>query len=107
MSTKVYGASDDLIEIEGDVRGESSPAYSSGDDEEPALLIFSDGTILSVVYGKPTNGGIWAVNLVRQGALFERIDVCTDEDADHYSDVAHFAGGLKWAYCAQKWELVK
>ena len=68
MSTKVYGCSDDLIEVEGDVCGETSPAYSSGDDEKPALLIFSDGTILSVVYGKPTNGAIWSVNLVRQGA---------------------------------------
>ena len=107
MSTKIYGCSDDLIEFDGDVRGESSPAYSSGDDEKPALLIFSDGTILAVVYGKPTNSGIWAVNLVRRGSLFERIDVCTDDEANPYSDVAYFFDGLKWAYCAQEWELVK
>lgn len=48
MSTKIYGASDDLIEFEGDVR----------------------------------------------------IDQCVDEDADMYSDVAHFKDGLKWAYAA-------
>ena len=38
--------------------------------------------------------------LYRQGELFQRIDACLDEDADPYSDVAHFADGLKWAYAA-------
>jgi len=41
------------------------------------------------------------------GDLFQRIDACSDENADPYSDVAHFADGLKWAYAATEWERVK
>jgi len=38
---KVYGASDDLIEIKGDIREEFSRYDSEGD-----YLAFSDGTVL-------------------------------------------------------------
>ena len=105
MSTKVYGASDDLIAFEGDVFGEVGH-YSGNDDAEPVMVIFSDGTLLSVAYGK-NDLAIWDVKLVRQGDLFQRIETCSDEDADPYSDVAHFADGLKWAYAATEWERVK
>ena len=42
--TKIYGASDDLIEIEGDYMGEQAVNNSS----KKTYLIASDGTILSV-----------------------------------------------------------
>ena len=32
---------------------------------------------------------------------------CLDEDANPYSDVAIFNDGLKWAYSANEWQLVK
>ncbi len=104
MSTEIYGISDDLIEFEGDVRGEVGH-YS--DDEKGALIICSDMTLLEVKYGKDGKA-IWSVRLVEKGSLFERIDQCMDEDADMYSDVAHFKDGLKWAYAAKgDWERVK
>jgi hypothetical protein len=103
MATKVYGASDDLIEVDGDVTGEVG--YSN--DKEAALLVFDDGTQLAVQYGKPGGQGIWHLVCLRAGALFDRIDVCTDEDGDIYSDVAHFKDGLKSAIAATKWERVR
>lgn len=105
MPTKVYGTSDDLIEVEGDVRGEVG-CYGTDDREHGVLLFFNDGTILEAKYGK---GGraIWAVNLMAKGELFDHIDPGVSEDADPYSDVAIFKDGLKSAYAATEWEVVK
>lgn len=98
MTTKVYGASDDLIEFEGDVTGEADH-YS---DTDEALAICSDGTVLSLRYGKG-GAGIWAITLVRKGHCFACIDLCDDEDAAVYSDMAYFREGLEWAYVARDW----
>lgn len=97
--TRVYGASDDLVEVEGAVTGEVG-CYGAG-----VLLVFSDGTLIRVKYGKPC-GGVWALDLVHRGELLEDIVVCTDEDSVMHSDVAHFRPGLKWAYAAKDWERV-
>ena len=99
MATEIYGASDDLIEFDGDVHGE----VPGGDD--PTLLMCSDGTFLTIKYGKE-HLAIWSITLLREGSLFERIDLCLDGDADRYSDTAHFADGLEWAYSASKWKVV-
>lgn len=105
MSTRVYGASDDLIEFDGDVSGEVD--YYSGDcEDEGCLLVFSDGTLLAAAYGKPGHGAVWGLRLVQRGTLFDRIDECFDEDAKPYSDVAHFRDGLKFAFAAKSWERV-
>lgn len=104
MSTKVYGCSDDLIEIEGDVRGEVG-FYGSDDREYGVLLLFSDGTILEVKYGKG-KAGIWGIMLMNKGTLFEHINPCNDENANPYSDVAYFKDGLKWGYAATEWEKI-
>ena len=104
MATEIYGASDDLIEFEGDVRGEVGCYGTDMDDDKPHVIC-SDGTILRVYYGKDDKA-IWAVELVERGSLFDRIDLCTDEDADPYSDVAHFRDGLKWAKFAKTLESV-
>lgn len=100
--TIVYGCSDDLVEIDGAVRGECG-CYGTDDRDKGVLVILSDGTILEVKYGKG-DSGIWAVTLLQKGSLFVSIDQCTDEDATPYSDVAHFEPGIKWAYFATGWE---
>ena len=104
MGTKIYGESDDLIEARGDVRGEVG-CYGTDDREHGVLLMFSDGTLLEVKYGK-ADMGIWGVTLIKAGELFEKIDQCNDEDADPYSDIAYFKDGLKWAYAAKDWQKV-
>ncbi len=55
----VYGVSDDLIEVEGDLRYEF--AYL---EPHPNHLVFSDGTVLRVVYG---DDGCWEIRVVAQG----------------------------------------
>ena len=95
--TRVYGASDDLIEFEGDVYGEVNHL-----SDKAVKVTMSDGTELLVVYGKPEHGGVWWVRLKKAGALFDRIDECFDENADPYSDVAHFKDGLTGARCKGK-----
>jgi hypothetical protein len=113
MTTRIYGASDDLIEFDGDVRGEVGayglcPPRYGNDEDKSGLVMCSDGTVLSVAYGDFAHRGIWKLTVLQKGSLLERVDVCDDEAADPYSDVAHFADGLKWAYVAKgKWERVE
>lgn len=106
MTTRVYGHSDDLIEFEGDVRGEVGCYGADDDDSRGVLCVFSDGTVLSVKYGKG-GAGVWSIAVIRKGELFDRIDQCVDEDADPYSDQAFFKDGLTWAKAAKEWEKVR
>ena len=103
--TKVYGASDDLIEFEGDVYGEVN-AYGTDDEDQGVLLIFSDGTILEAKYGK-MDMAIWGFQLHKKGNLYDRTELCEDDSGDDYTDVVYFKPGLKWAYAALSWEKVK
>ena len=105
MATKIYGCSDDLIEVEGNVRGEVG-CYGTDEREHGVMLICSDHTILEVKYGK-LGEGIWEVRPLYKGLLFDRIDTCIDPDDTPYSDVAHFNGGLRWVYAATEWQKVK
>jgi hypothetical protein len=105
MATQIYGASDDLIKFTGDFTGEVS-CYGTDDADQGVLVVVSDGTILEVKYGK-NDDAIWEVRLRRKGSLFINIEPCFDQDADPYSDVAHFAEGVKWAYAANEWETVQ
>ena len=100
MATEVWGCSDDLIEFRGDVDGEC------GGDSGETLVVFSDGTILGVKYGKGPQG-IWNINTVRKGDLFSCIEECSDEEADRYSDTALFNDGLKWAIRCRDWDKVQ
>jgi hypothetical protein len=93
--TIVYGYSDDLVEIEGDLDDEIG-AY-----DQDIVITASDGTVLFVHYGKP-DGGIWAIAAFRVGDKFLGIDECHDENADRYSDVARFADGLEWIVGGEK-----
>jgi len=105
MSSKVYGASDDLIEFDGDVTGEVGH-FGTDDNERGDLIIFSDGTLLEIKYVK-ADMAIWGIIGIKAGDLFDRIDSCNDEDANPSSDIAYFKDGLKWAYVATEWERAK
>lgn len=105
MSTNVYGCSDDLIEFEGDVNGEVG-CYGTDERDNGVLLVFSDGTIADIKYGKGGRG-IWSIMVMVKGELFDRLDICDDEDAKVYSDVLYFKDGLKWCYAGTEWEKVK
>lgn len=68
MSIIIYGASDDLIEIEGEFREELSLRLDTPEDS--ALLFVSDGTVIRVNYD---SDGIWRLTrLVSGAARFEK-----------------------------------
>jgi hypothetical protein len=92
---KVYGASDDLIELDGnngDVNEEFGVYLDNG---EARYLGFSDGTVLRAVYDED---GIWRLTPIFKGTLYER-----KEDgvvASDTNDVVWFRDGVKW--CGDK-----
>ncbi len=90
---EVYGASDDLIEVDGDISEEWS-ALSDGASDDGGILAFSDGTVLRVAYSPE---GIWRVTPLARGTSLAGIRQCaaTDDDSD-YSDRATFDGEVAW-----------
>ncbi len=84
----VYGSSDDLIEIDGDISEEFSvPAYNN----PTALLAFSDGTVLRITY---TPDGLWRITPVTVAGEYV-LHQATDE-ATAYSDRATLSGDITW-----------
>ncbi|MFL0197795.1 hypothetical protein ACJDU8_19820 [Clostridium sp. WILCCON 0269] len=91
--TVVTGASDDLIEIGGELEEEFN-AYDCND----GTMAFSDGTLLRVDYSKD---GIWKFNPIYKGSLFVR--VIQGSISEDTNDEAYFDSGLKW--CAFSTEM--
>ncbi len=90
----VYGASDDLIEIDGDVRAEF---YSSWEDDKE-YVAFSTGLLLGISYNKK---GIWKITKedVPEGveveihpANSEQAKAVLDRSRNDYQDVAVIEG---------------
>lgn len=90
MFLTVFGASDDLIEVEGDIREE----FNALSDDRANYLAFSDGTLLSIDY---TRAGIWRIAPIALGTAEVTITQAVDDgDDDKYSDVASISGDIKW-----------
>jgi hypothetical protein len=93
-SVTVYGASDDLIEIEGAICDELGC-----DMGETVKLAFSDGTVLSVTYDAD---GCWRVTRVAEGeAKMEKVEA-EGPDTDNYSDRVTLTGDIRWTV-AGRW----
>ncbi len=101
----VSGASDDIVSLSGEIDDEIS-CYGTDDRDHGVLLVFSDGTILEVKYGK-NDAGIWGVTAHRKGVLFDRIDECLEDGPDGYSDKAFLKPGVTSVYAAKEWERIK
>ena len=104
MSITIYGASDDLIELDGDIYEE----FTAGGDEEPNLIAFSDGTLLEVTY---TDAGIWRINAlsVSTGTTITKDEATADEGnrpdgKPAYSDVVTLNGFIVWAVFGHAWK---
>jgi hypothetical protein len=95
MSALVYGSSDDLVEVEGDIREE----FNCYDEHDGAVLVFSTGAVLRIVYDA---FGMWRIKALLQG---EGVSVvgATDRDRD-YSDKATVAGLVKWVIYTRTWD---
>ena len=88
----IYGASDDLVEIEGDINAE----YNYYDEPYTQYLAFSDGTVLSIYY---SNKGIWQIRQVVMGTAKYSKEEITEhtEDDDAYSDIVTLeSDNLQW-----------
>lgn len=92
---KVNGASDDLIEIGGDISEEFNP-----DADSPSYLGFSDGTLLQIEY---TDDGIWRIQPLRYGTAKYNKTEATAGDSDNYSDVVELDGEIRWVLCGDQW----
>ena len=79
---KVYGCSDDLVEIEG----AKYPFDEIGCFERDVKIRFMDGTEIKVGYNKP-NLAVWWIRVEEQGPAEQTMTRCWDEDATPYSDV--------------------
>lgn len=79
----VYGASDDLIEVEGDI-SEEFTYQSTGSEGD--YLAFSDGTILRIVATDECDG-MWRITPIVTGPGFQGITQATTEGTE-YSDFA-------------------
>lgn len=94
-TVKVYGQSDDLIELDGDLQDEIG-CYGA-DDENGSLVAFSDGTVLRITYGA-NNEGFWRITRLVVGTA-EYTHTPGQDDVDDYSDVVTLEGDIKWAVC--------
>lgn len=92
MQTTITGASDDLIELDGQIREELNPR-----GDEPSLLAFSDGTLLEIEYDKD---GIWRVRQLAKGAC--EFSLKPGSVADDTFDVATLTGELRWCVLGER-----
>lgn len=89
----IYGASDDLIEVEGTITDEFG---ASRDDE--GYVVFSTGDVFRVSYNER---GVWDVeHSVTSGELEVEITKAPPgEDPEPYTDHAEVSGDFTWVDC--------
>lgn len=91
MATTVYGYSDDLIELEGDIK-EEFIVYL--DYPESGYLAFSNGVLLRVAFDED---GIWRFTVLSGDSNTVAVKQCVvDNPEDAYSDVVSIEDSIKW-----------
>lgn len=83
----IYGESDDLITIEGDVDAEF---YCYGTEEEPAYLAFSDGTLIKGIQ----SDDYWELSVISEGVNSLEIEAAIPGES---STKITLDGPIKWA----------
>jgi hypothetical protein len=90
ITFKMFGYSDDNVELEGDISDELG-AY-----DVVSNFVLSDGTRGTIEY---TKEGVWRINILEQGNVKVNIIHPTQEEIDNdtnYSDQAIFTGRIEW-----------
>jgi len=87
---KVYGASDDLVEIERSACAENEIDCF----EHDVRIRFTDGTVIRVGYPKE-NAAIWWIEVEKKGTALQGFTPCHDEDARIYSDIFEIDAEVK------------
>jgi len=102
MKTKIYGASDDLIEIDGAISDEANHY-----DATRVILKASDGTQARITYD-----GEWKIQVEVEGNKYLGLIHSVGDDAKHvfedaigcspYSDVLVLDEGIEWVKVGRK-----
>lgn len=108
MKTKIYGASDDLIEIEGAIEDETGNDGSNSNGYGTSVKA-SDGTQATIAY---TKDGEWKITMIVEGNKFLGKVNSVGDDAEHifpdaigcssYSDVLVLDEGIEWVKIGRK-----
>ncbi len=90
MSVTIYGASDDLIEVEGDIREE----FSARGDDDAGYLAFSNGAVFSIMYAQD---GCWRITpaYVPDYVSWTKVEAVSADSRD-YSDRVTIDGDCSW-----------
>jgi hypothetical protein len=91
--TTIYGASDDLIEVDGAISEEFLPDGGFG------MVACSNGVLLRVTYDLD---GVWRI-VPLAGADKVTITQAPADDEDNYSDRAVITERLSWVALATAW----
>lgn len=86
MKVRVYGYSDDLIEIEKEQNGRWIPFDEIGCYDADVRIVFQDDTEILCGYPKRT-GAIWFIRILQTGTSDHSHTACNNEDDEIYSDV--------------------
>lgn len=87
---RIYGRSDDLVEIEGGNYTEDEIDCYNQD----VIIIFEDETQIRVGYSKE-NIAIWYIVVECKGIAEHNLYICNDENADIYSDIFEIDSEIK------------
>lgn len=82
IPVKIYGCSDDLVEIENSQYKENEIGCYDSD----VRIVFTDGTQIRIGYPKEGKA-IWWIEIEKCGTALYELHGCDDEDATPYSDV--------------------
>jgi hypothetical protein len=92
--TVLYGASDDCIELEGNINEEFYASTNAADDEGD-LLTFSCGLVARILF---TREGVWRINVLRADLDVEyTLTPCPADDEDNYTDRLEIHSLVRWA----------
>lgn len=79
---KIYGCSDDLVEIENsEYKDDEIGCY-----DKDVLISFGDGTKIRIGYSKP-DMAVWYIIVEKRGTAEQTLTICEDDSERIYSDV--------------------
>lgn len=90
----IYGASDDLVEVSGDISeefGYDGDAGARDQEDRGDLLGFSDGTLLRILRDRE---GVWRITRLRPGTAAFTLEQGNEDDTG--TDRATLDGDVAW-----------
>jgi hypothetical protein len=99
-TVKLYGASDDNVEVEGNVPG--CDEYGSYDN--PKWIEFSTGDVFKVEY---TDAGVWKVEHITQSGKVVTVKRPhgEGEDPEPYTETMTVVGPIQWVEAWDSWPI--